>query len=154
MILSHRKMFTFYLTLHINLTSSMTLLNFLTSFNNLTITFTSIFNVENKLFASTPLKEVVILFILESKRNSHKICCSVAVESDFETHEMQHDSLLCLSLSPRIVLNSSPWCQWCHPIASSCVAPFSSCPQSFPAPRSFPMSQLLTSGGQSSEASA
>ena len=32
---------------------------------------------------------------------------------------------------------------------SSCVIPFSSCPQSFPASRSFPMSQLFASGGQS-----
>ena len=37
---------------------------------------------------------------------------------------------------------------------SSSVAPFSSCPQSFPASGSFPMSQLFTSGGQSIEASA
>ena len=33
------------------------------------------------------------------------------------------------------------------PISSS-VVPFSSCPQSFPASGSFPMSQLFTSGGQ------
>ena len=32
---------------------------------------------------------------------------------------------------------------------SSYVFPFSSCPQSFPASESFPMSQLFTSGGQS-----
>ena len=32
---------------------------------------------------------------------------------------------------------------------SSCVTPFSSCPQSFPASESFPMNQLFTSGGQS-----
>ena len=32
---------------------------------------------------------------------------------------------------------------------SSSVVPFSSCLQSFPAPDSFPMSQLFTSGGQS-----
>ena len=32
--------------------------------------------------------------------------------------------------------------------------PFSSCPQSFPASGSFPKSQLFTSGGQSTEASA
>ena len=32
---------------------------------------------------------------------------------------------------------------------SSSVAPFSSCPQSFPASRSFPMSWLFASGGQS-----
>ena len=38
--------------------------------------------------------------------------------------------------------------QWCHPTISSSVAPFSSCPQSFPASGSFQMSQLFASGGQ------
>ena len=37
----------------------------------------------------------------------------------------------------------------CHPTISSSVIPFSSCPQSFPASGSFPMSELFTSGGQS-----
>ena len=37
---------------------------------------------------------------------------------------------------------------------SSSVTPFSSCPQSSPASRYFPMSQLFTSGGQSTGASA
>ena len=35
-----------------------------------------------------------------------------------------------------------------HPTFSSSVAPFSSCPQAFPASGSFPMSRLFTSGGQ------
>ena len=43
---------------------------------------------------------------------------------------------------------------WCNPTISSSVSPFSSCPQSFPVPGSFPMSQLFTSGGQSIGASA
>ena len=38
------------------------------------------------------------------------------------------------------------WVQWCHPTISSCVTPFSSCQQSFPSSRSFPMSQLLAGG--------
>ena len=39
------------------------------------------------------------------------------------------------------------WCHWwCHPIISHSVAPFS-CPQSFPASGSFPMSWLFASGG-------
>ena len=42
----------------------------------------------------------------------------------------------------------------CHPTISSSVVPFSSCPQSFPAPRSFQMSQLFTWGGQSTGVSA
>ena len=36
--------------------------------------------------------------------------------------------------------------QWCHP--TILYRPFSSCPQSFPASGSFPMSWLFTSGGQ------
>ena len=43
--------------------------------------------------------------------------------------------------------------QWCHPIILSSVIPFSSCPQSFPASKSFPISQLFVSGGQSIETS-
>ena len=38
--------------------------------------------------------------------------------------------------------------QWCHPTISSSVTPFSSCPQSFPAWGSFPVSWLFASGGQ------
>ena len=45
--------------------------------------------------------------------------------------------------------NSCPLSQWRHPTTSSSVVPFSSCPQSFPASGSFPMSQLFASGGQS-----
>ena len=44
--------------------------------------------------------------------------------------------------------------QWCLPTISSSVVPLSSCPQSFPASGSFQMSQLFTSGGQSTGVSA
>ena len=44
--------------------------------------------------------------------------------------------------------------RWCHPTLSSSVAPLSSCPQSFQASGSFPMSQLFASGGLSIGASA
>ena len=50
--------------------------------------------------------------------------------------------------------NSCPLSQWCHPIISSPVVPFSSYPQSFPVSVSFPMSQFFTSGGQSIGASS
>ena len=49
----------------------------------------------------------------------------------------------------QVCSNSCPLSHWCHPTTSSSVSPFSSCPQSFPASGSFPMSQLFTSGGQS-----
>ena len=50
--------------------------------------------------------------------------------------------------------NLFPLSWQCHPTISSSLVPFSSCPQSFPASGSFPMSQLLTSGGQSIGVSA
>ena len=45
--------------------------------------------------------------------------------------------------TPGVYSNSCPSSRWCHPAISSSVIPFSSCPQSFPASESFPMSQLL-----------
>ena len=51
-------------------------------------------------------------------------------------------------LSPLCLLS---W--WCYPSISSSVTCLSSCPQSFPASESFPVSQLFTSGGQSTGAS-
>ena len=59
-----------------------------------------------------------------------------------------------LSLSPWVCSNSCPLSRWNHPTISSSVIPFSSCPQSFPASGSFPMSWLFTSGGQSIGVSA
>ena len=47
------------------------------------------------------------------------------------------------SLSPRVCSSSCPLNRWCHATISSSVIPFSSCPQSFPASGSLPMSQLL-----------
>ena len=48
----------------------------------------------------------------------------------------------------------APLSWWCHPTISFSVIPFSSCLHSFPASRSFPISQLFASGGQSIGASA
>ena len=39
--------------------------------------------------------------------------------------------------------------QWCHPIISPSITPFSSSPLSFPTLRSFPATQHFASGGQS-----
>ena len=69
-------------------------------------------------------------------------------------HELQHAGPPCPSPTPRVYLNSCPLSRWCHPVISSSVVPFSSCPQSLPASGSLPVSQLLASGGQSIGVSA
>ena len=66
---------------------------------------------------------------------------------------LQHARAPCPSPAPRARPNSCPFSRWCHPTISSTVVPFS-CPQSFPASGSFPVSQFFTSGGQSIGASA
>ena len=54
-----------------------------------------------------------------------------------------------LSSTVRVCSNSCPLSSWCYLTISSSAALFSSCPQSFLAPGSFPMSQLFASGGPS-----
>ena len=72
----------------------------------------------------------------------------------FATHRLQHTRLSCPSPSPRVCLNSCPLSRLSHPIISSAVTPFFSCPHSFPVLGSFPMSWLFTSSGQSTGVSA
>ena len=71
-----------------------------------------------------------------------------------DPNEPHHARPCCPSPTPRAHPNSCPFSWWCHPTISSSVVPFSSCPQSFPASESFPVSQLFTSGGQSIGVSA
>ena len=71
------------------------------------------------------------------------------MSSSLRPHGLQHARLPCPSLSPRVCSKSCPLSQWCHPTISSSVSPFSTCLQSVPASRSFPVIQLFTSGGQS-----
>ena len=69
-------------------------------------------------------------------------------------HESQHTRPPCPSPTPEVYSNPCPLSQWCHPVISSFVVPFSSCPRSLPASGSFPMNQLFTWGGQSTGISA
>ena len=95
------------------------------------------------------------------KENDKAVCCHLAYFTYIESvlfffscslvsdslwlRGLEHTRLPCPSLSPRGWSNPCPLSQWCHPTISSSVVPFSSCLQSFPASRSFPMSQLFAS---------
>ena len=61
------------------------------------------------------------------------------MSNSLQPHESQHTRPPCPSPTPGVYLNSCPLSQWCHPTISSPVLPFS-CPPSFPASGSFPMS--------------
>ena len=76
------------------------------------------------------------------------------MSNSLQPHELQHSRPPCPSPTPGVYSNSCPLSRWRHPTISSSVIPFSSCPQSFPASRSFHMSQPFASGGQSIGVSA
>ena len=68
-------------------------------------------------------------------------------------HGQQHASIPCPSPNTGAYWNSCPSYQWCHTTISSFVH-LSSSLQSFPASGYFQVSQLFTSGGQSTGVSA
>ena len=76
------------------------------------------------------------------------------MSNSLRPHESQHVRPPCPSPTPGVYSNPCPSSWWCHPTISSSVIPFSSCPQSLPASGLFPMSQLFSWGGQSTEISA
>ena len=63
-------------------------------------------------------------------------------------------SLLCPTPFPGVCSNSNPLTGWCYLAITFSVAPFSFCPQSFPASWSFPVNWLFISESQSTGASA
>ena len=84
---------------------------------------------------------------------SVQFSCSVLSHSLW-SHGLQHTRLLCPTPTPRVFSDSCPLGQWCYPTISSSVVRFSSCLQSLPASGSWQMSQVFTSDGQITGASA
>ena len=76
------------------------------------------------------------------------------VSNSLWPHESQHARPPCPSPTPGVHSDSRSSSPWCHPVISSSVVPFCSCPESFPASESFPMSQIFAWGGQSTGVSA
>ena len=70
------------------------------------------------------------------------------MSDSLQPHGLQHARPSCPSPTPRVHSNSCPLSRWWYPNISSSVIPFSFHLQSFPAPGSFPMSQLFASGSQ------
>ena len=112
--------------------------------------------IANTIFQQHRIK----LYTLTSPGDQYKnqidyLQLSSSVMSDsLRPHESQQARSPCPSQTPRVYSNSCPSSWWCHPANLSSVVPFSSCPQSFPALGSFPMSQLVAWGGQSIGVSA
>ena len=99
--------------------------------------------------AAPLLFSAALYFFIHCCRSVTKSCLTL-----YDPHELQHSRLSCHSLSSWVCSNlGCPLSWWYHQTISSSAALFSSCPQSFPALRSFPVSRLFISGGQSIGAS-
>ena len=96
-----------------------------------------------KMWSSQPLAQ------FSSVQFSHSV-----VSDSWQPNGLQHARPPCPSPTAGVYPNPRPLSQWCHPTIFSSVVLFSSCPQSFPASGSFPMTQLFASGGQSIGVSA
>ena len=90
-----------------------------------------------------------------SLRKSHTLAQSLSCVWPFVTPWTEAcQASLFFTISWSLLKLMSTSSRWCHLTISSSSVLFTSCPQSFPALGSFPMSQLFASGGQSIGTSA
>ena len=79
------------------------------------------------------LEETLQRQIVLQWSRSYSVQFSLVAQSClFAPHELQHARPPCPSPTPGVHPNPCPLSRWCHPATSSCVVPFSSCPQSLP----------------------
>ena len=86
----------------------------------------------------------------QNDKDPHSVQFSHSViSSSLQLHGLQHARPPCPSPTLRVYSNSCPLSQWYYLTISSSIASFSSHFQSFPASRSFLVSQFFASRGQS-----
>ena len=111
--------------------------------------FYVLYSVPMSMSIPPPLPHRYYYFSYQSVQFSHWV-----ISDSLQPQGLQHTRPPCPSPTPKVYSNSRPLSRWCHPTISSSVIAFSSCRQSFLAWRSFLMSQLFASGGQSIGVSA
>ena len=80
---------------------------------------------------------------MKEQKRKYLVVQLLIVFNSLQLHGLQHTSLPCPWLTPRVCSNSCPLSRWCHPIILSSVAPFSSCPQSLSRGQSIGASALV-----------
>ena len=107
------------------------------------------------LWFSSWRQDCILVYTAQENKEKTSVQFSYSVVSNsLQLQGLKHARLPCPSPTPGDCSNSCPLSRWCHPTISSSVLPFSSPLHSFPASRTFPMSQFFASGGQSIGASA
>ena len=110
--------------------------------------FSPLSNIQGYPLCNLPAMIKIIIIMSQICCSVAKLCLTLCNPLDCSTPGFP--VLHCLSACSDSCALSRSY----HPTISSCVAPFSSCLQSFPAPGSFPVSWFFASGGQSIGASA
>ena len=95
-------------------------------------------NMESRAESTGELPEKESSVLLSSLQFSRSV-----VSESLRPHGLQHSRPPCPSPTHRVYSNSCPSSQGCHPAISSSAIPFSSHIHSFPASRSFPVSQFF-----------
>ena len=110
------------------------------------------------LFSSSYVLTELFFVVVVIELYEFFICCCLVVKLGLTLCDLMDCSTsgfpILYYLPSRVCSNSCPLSRWCHPTISFSVTSFFSCPQSFPASGSFPMTWLFMSGGQSVGASA
>ena len=101
----------------------------------------SILQTASRMYFQIP--NLIISILCFSVQFNHSV-----VSNSLRSHGLQQTRPPCPSPTPGACSNSCPLSWRCHPTISSSVVPFSSCLQSFPASRSFLMSQFFASDSQ------
>ena len=83
---------------------------------------------------TTKTRILNVLGGISSVQFSHSV-----VSDSLQPYESQHARPPCPSQTPGVYSNSCPSSRLCHPVISSSVVPFSSCPQTLPASGCFPL---------------
>ena len=88
-------------------------------------------------------------FVIDELTDDYSVQFSHSVMLDsLQPRESQHTRPSCPSPTAGVHPNPCPFNGWCHPTILSSFIPFATCPQSFQASGSFPMSQFSASGDQ------
>ena len=112
---------------------------------------TDINHVQKRTCSNNPsfMKSFLVLPDFSSVQFSHSV-----MSDSLWPHGWQHTRLPCPSPTPGAYSNSCPLSPWHHPTISSSISPSPPAFKSFPASRSFQMSQFFSTGGQSIGVSA
>ena len=128
-------------------------MSLLSSLSSLDVCLTGLITSPSQLVSAAFSVKILNLNLTGASLNSHSQFSHSVMSDSLRPHRLHYARPPCPTSAPRAYSNSCPLSWWCHPTISSYIVPFSWL-QSFPASRSFPVSEFFASGGKSIGVSA